>query len=613
MSENLIYIPFEHYRWIGGPATFMQNLQRFLDQQHYAYLPSLKHAVVLFFPNTFPVKKLTELKNQGGHIIQRLDGIYYPSKHAERYEELNRPVKEIYQQYADTVIFQSRYSQAQCFAMFGEREQCQIIINGVDKRIFYPLNPAEKPSSGKTFKFITTGRFRNIDMIEPVVTVLDQLREQLDFELTVIGPITNPELEPFFQRPYLRHIESLPLEQIAEELRHSDIFIYAHLNPPCPNSVVEAISCGLPVVGFESGAMAELCFFSQDLLAPVSQDVFQKYEDFDARKLAEKLMCAVENYTHYRDIALAHSHLYAFEECGRQYLNIFQHYLKKKRRLLPSMQHRFTSGLKQLRRLPARILHRFFKRLVLSPGSLIQRLLLKLPRSQFLTLFSALIQQKVRDSTPEESLKFLFALDDVLYSFEGQEAVRYGKGLHTKHKHTRYHDFFVQRTEPGSRVLDVGCGNGALAYDLATQVADVSVYGIDIKPKNIEIAQQHYAHDHITYICGDACHALSDALQVDVIILSNVLEHLEQRVEFLHTLQERYHPRKFLIRVPLFDRDWRVPLKDELGLDYRLDPTHCIEYRQDEFLQELKHAGLSITYQQVNWGEIWAETRGDTP
>jgi hypothetical protein len=59
--------------------------------------------------------------------------------------------------------------------------------------------------------------------------------------------------------------------------------------------------------------------------------------------------------------------------------------------------------------------------------------------------------------------------------------------------------------------------------------------------------------------------------------------------------------------VPLFERDWRVPLKQELGIDYRLDPTHCTEYTLESFASEMKDAGLKVTYQEVRWGEIWAE------
>jgi glycosyltransferase involved in cell wall biosynthesis/2-polyprenyl-3-methyl-5-hydroxy-6-metoxy-1,4-benzoquinol methylase len=605
-NRNPIYLPFRKYQWVGGPVTFMQNLQRYLDRQKFSYLPSLKGARVVFFSTTITLPKLDKIKQQGGYVIQRLDGVYYPSKHGEEYLEINRDPKKIYEDYADVVIFQSLYSQAQCFAMFGKRDEYQIVINGVDKSIFYPAQSRKDLQKGEKIQFVTTGRFRNIDMIEPVVKALDMLKQTIDFELTVIGPIANPQLEPYFQRAYIRHIDALSLPEISEVLRASDIFIYSHLNPPCPNSVIEAISCGLPVVGFDSGAMSELCFFSRELLAYVSDEVFQEYGDFDAHKLAEKITKAVEDYDHYRDVALTHSHLYSFEECGQQYLGVFQHYLNKRKRLQPYVTYQLKQGMKRIQRLPYSIKYRLLKRLVLLPGSFVQRLLLSLDHKQFVQVIFSVIEKKTSSLIPADSLKLLFNLESMLYGLEGQEAIRYGDGLHTKHRHIKYHDFFVQRIEPGSRVLDVGCGNGALAYDIATQVANVSVYGIDIDSTDIEYARQNYSAENIEFVCGNVLCDLPDR-SVDVIVLSNVLEHIEKRIDFLRDLQKRYQPQKFLIRVPIFERDWRVPLKEELGINYCLDPTHYIEYRQEEFAEEIARAGLRISHSQVNWGEIWAE------
>jgi hypothetical protein len=62
-----------------------------------------------------------------------------------------------------------------------------------------------------------------------------------------------------------------------------------------------------------------------------------------------------------------------------------------------------------------------------------------------------------------------------------------------------------------------------------------------------------------------------------------------------------------LIRVPNFERDWRVPLKQELGIEWRLDPTHETEYTLDSLAQELTAADIDIRFQVVRWGEIWTE------
>jgi hypothetical protein len=93
--------------------------------------------------------------------------------------------------------------------------------------------------------------------------------------------------------------------------------------------------------------------------------------------------------------------------------------------------------------------------------------------------------------------------------------------------------------------------------------------------------------------------------------LSNVLEHITNRTDFLCDIVSRTCPEKILIRVPLFDREWRVPLKKELNLDWRLDPEHKTEYTIQSFENEMKESGLSIKSMQIRWGEIWAVVKPD--
>ena len=76
-------------------------------------------------------------------------------------------------------------------------------------------------------------------------------------------------------------------------------------------------------------------------------------------------------------------------------------------------------------------------------------------------------------------------------------------------------------------------------------------------------------------------------------------------IEFLKTLT--YKSSKFLIRVPMLNRSWIDVYKKELGLEYRLDNTHFIEYTFEGFKEELDEAGLSVLDYSIQFGEIWAE------
>jgi len=209
------------------------------------------------------------------------------------------------------------------------------------------------------------------------------------------------------------------------------------------------------------------------------------------------------------------------------------------------------------------------------------------------------------EKDPANSLKMLLKLDRQIYSLTGRDSIRYGGGLHTKHKHTGYHTFFIRNINEGESVIDIGCGNGFLSYDIVTNVKNIKLFGIDLNKSNIEYAKKNFQHPNLKFVVGNALTDLPDE-KFDVVVLSNVLEHIEHRVEFLLQIRNKLAPSKYLIRVPLFERDWRVPLMKELGLDYRLDRTHYIEYTQEAFFVELEKAGLRAETHEIRWGEIWA-------
>jgi 2-polyprenyl-3-methyl-5-hydroxy-6-metoxy-1,4-benzoquinol methylase len=228
-----------------------------------------------------------------------------------------------------------------------------------------------------------------------------------------------------------------------------------------------------------------------------------------------------------------------------------------------------------------------------------------LPAAMVEMIAKRLVLGRVAGLDPAQALRLLYGLIATFEHHAGLQALAYGQGVHPKHRHTKYHDFFIARVKKGESVIDIGCGNGALSHDIAAR-SGATVTGIDIEPANISMALSRFSHSNVEYRTGDA--RQPEAIPAaDVIVLSNVLEHLSGRDALLRDLTRRLSPSRFLIRVPLFERDWAVPLRKELGLEWRCDPTHEIEYTLETFADEMRLAELTVVHQEVRWGEIWAE------
>ncbi len=204
-----------------------------------------------------------------------------------------------------------------------------------------------------------------------------------------------------------------------------------------------------------------------------------------------------------------------------------------------------------------------------------------------------------------EALIELLEIDRVVSGQIDLAALEYGDGVHVKHRIMRYHDFFVERITAADRVLDIGCGYGAVANSIASR-SGAEVVGLDLSAANVASARSRFQHDRLSFVHGEAPQTLPPG-RFDVVVMSNVLEHIEHRVAFLREVQARIHPARWLIRVPMFNRDWRPSLRSELGLYAFSDPTHFTEYTRESFESEMLEAGFAIRHLHVNWGEIWAE------
>ena len=144
------------------------------------------------------------------------------------------------------------------------------------------------------------------------------------------------------------------------------------------------------------------------------------------------------------------------------------------------------------------------------------------------------------------------------------------------------------------------------------------VYGIEINPDSIALSASQRPADNIEYICADAVtYDYTCCRPINCVVLSNVLEHIENRIDFLKKLISQLNwadenQKRFLIRVPMYEREWVVPYKKQLGLDNRLDLTHYIEYTQQQLKQELEQAGILLEQLDIRFGEFYAVCRASS-
>jgi SAM-dependent methyltransferase len=217
-----------------------------------------------------------------------------------------------------------------------------------------------------------------------------------------------------------------------------------------------------------------------------------------------------------------------------------------------------------------------------------------------------------RGSDKRQALARLFAIQDDLEHVVNERALAYGSGEHPKHSLTRYHDFFVDRISDADRVLDVGCGYGAVARSIARARPGAKVLGVDYDKPRLAAAQKADNPPNLSFVEADATKRLPPG-PWDVVVLSNVLEHIADRPGFLKAVIAATGASRFLIRVPLFERDWKLPMRRAVGANFYSDPDHKIEPTREEFRGDVEAAGLQIEEMVTLWGEIWSALRVSVP
>lgn len=260
---------------LGGPTSFQRRLMvalqaRGVSVHHDPQDPDCQ--AILLIGGTRHVDVLWRAHQRGLRILQRLDGMnwihrrrFQGLRHALRAEYANLNLAFIRRFLADGVVYQSQFARAWWQRVYGRGEKWETVIyNGVDLDQFAPFGMHERPAE-RWRVLVVEGHLRGGSALglESAVRLTRALQERAkrSVELWVAGgvPAAERTLVSLLARDLtLNWVGVVSPERIAYLDRSSHLFFSAELHPACPNAVIEALACGLPVVGFDTGALGEI-------------------------------------------------------------------------------------------------------------------------------------------------------------------------------------------------------------------------------------------------------------------------------------------------------------------------------------------------------------------
>ena len=269
--------------------------------------------VVLVLAGTRFLLPLWRARRQGKRIVQRLDGINWI--HRARWAGPRYTVRAIYgnanisfirRRLANQVIYQSQFIKHWWEDWYKPaRVPASVIINGVDLKRYTPQGLHERPSMHYRL-LVVEGSLAGAQNygITNAVNLANALSKKYKIELMIVGKVDGRTKNKLgFQNAFrIQFMDTVQREHIPWLMRSSHALFSAEVNPPCPNSVIEALACGLPVVGFDTGSLSELVRGDAGRLVPYGANEW-KLQRPDISTLANATMKVFDEQDRFRTLA----------------------------------------------------------------------------------------------------------------------------------------------------------------------------------------------------------------------------------------------------------------------------------------------------------------------
>lgn len=288
---------------VAGPASFQRRLAAGLMARGIKVSYSLSdtpYDAVLVNGGTRELPLLARAKRRRIPILQRLDGINWIHRkvrtgvrHYLRAELANLLMAWTRRSLADCIVYQSRFVETWWTRARGPAVvPTSVVYNGVPLDRYDPDGPGGRPTDHIRILVVEGSYGGGYEIgIQSAVLLRRNLEMNMgrNVELVIAGPVAD-SIRRRWSGEAGKGLDwrgAVPPDQIPELLRMGHMLYASDLNPACPNSVLEAMACGLPILGFDTGALPEIVTGEAGRLAPYGGDPW-KLDEPDVQALARE-------------------------------------------------------------------------------------------------------------------------------------------------------------------------------------------------------------------------------------------------------------------------------------------------------------------------------------
>jgi glycosyltransferase involved in cell wall biosynthesis len=260
-------------RPIGGEIKYLHLRSRFPEhRQDFNLIYLVSSALPLQ-----AIELVKAAKSRGAKLVWNQNGIAYPGFYGDFYPWFNRTMAALLP-LADHVVYQSEFCRASAERYLGEaRCSSEVLFNPVDVERFQPL---ENSLPTSTWELLCAGTNHSFYRIRTPLEAVKILRDRgRSVRLTIAGEFRwrggDAEVELLINKLGLAECVTrrppFSQDEAPEMYRGAHVLLHGKDKDPCPTVPIEAMACGLPVVGLASGGMPELVPPQAGRLVPVAQ------------------------------------------------------------------------------------------------------------------------------------------------------------------------------------------------------------------------------------------------------------------------------------------------------------------------------------------------------